>query len=68
VQTYRHEPDAVFEHLEAQYPGVVIEASFTQKRKDLPRLADSYILGSDGNSMRGCWVGYRIHDVGQRQI
>lgn len=31
----------------AQYPGVIIEVSYSQKRKDLPRLADDYILGSD---------------------
>lgn len=49
VETFQHEPDAVFEHIDAQYPGVVIEVSFTQKRKDLARLADSYTLGSGGN-------------------
>ena len=27
----------------------MIEVSFSQKRKDLARLADDYILGSDGN-------------------
>ena len=42
-----HQPDAAFQHIKAQYPGVVIEVSFSQKRKDLPRLADDYILGSD---------------------
>jgi hypothetical protein len=30
------------------FPGVVVEVSFSQKRKDLPRLADDYILGSNG--------------------
>ncbi len=49
METFQHEPDAVFEHIDAQYPGVVIEVSFTQKKKDLARLADSYILGSEGN-------------------
>jgi hypothetical protein len=49
VETLQHEPDAVFEHIDAQYPGVVIEVSFTQKKKDLARLADSYTLGSEGN-------------------
>jgi hypothetical protein len=49
VETFQHEPDAIFEHRDAQYPGVVIEVSFTQKKKDLARLADSYILGSEGN-------------------
>jgi hypothetical protein len=43
----KHDPDAQFEHSKAQYPGVVIEVSYSQKRKDLARLADDYILGSD---------------------
>ena len=49
VDTFQHKPDAVFEHVDAQYPGIVIKVSFTQKKKDLARLADSYMLGSDWN-------------------
>jgi len=45
----RHDPDASFQHVDAQYPGVIIEVSYSQKRKDLARLAEDYILGSDGN-------------------
>lgn len=45
----RHEPDSSFHHSDAQYPGVVVEVSYSQKRKDLARLADAYILGSNGN-------------------
>ncbi|TVY90308.1 hypothetical protein LAWI1_G003603 [Lachnellula willkommii] len=45
----KHDPDAQFQHSKAQYPGVVIEVSYSQKRKDLARLADDYILGSDGD-------------------
>jgi hypothetical protein len=44
-----HEPDATFSHASAQWPGVVIEVSFSQKEKDLKNLAEDYILGSDGN-------------------
>ncbi|KAK2624196.1 hypothetical protein QTJ16_006146 [Diplocarpon rosae] len=44
-----HSPDAQFRHSEAHYPGIVIEVSYTQKRKDLRKLADQYILGSDGD-------------------
>lgn len=33
----------------ADYPGIVIQTSFSQKRKDLPKLAEDYILGSIGN-------------------
>jgi hypothetical protein len=45
----KHDPDAQFRHSKAQFPGVVIEVSYSQKRKDLDRLADDCILGSDGN-------------------
>lgn len=45
----KHDPDAQFQHSTAQYPGVVIEVSYSQKRKDLARLADDYILGSDSD-------------------
>jgi hypothetical protein len=57
----KHEPDASFTHSDAQYPGVVIEISYSQKRKDLRRLADDYILGSDGSihAVVGVDVEYR---------
>jgi hypothetical protein len=45
----RHDPDASFRYRRTRYPGVVIEVSYAQKRKDLPHLADEYILGSNGN-------------------
>jgi hypothetical protein len=41
-----HSPDTSFQHFDAQYPGVVMEVSYSQKRKDLPHLARNYILGS----------------------
>lgn len=44
-----HRPDASFQHYEAQYPGVILELSYSQKKKDLSRLAHDYILGSDAN-------------------
>ena len=44
----KHDPDASFGYRGTQYPGVIIEVSCSQKRKDLSRLADDYILGSDG--------------------
>ena len=60
-QYSKHEPDASFKHIDAEYPGVVIEISYSQKRKDLGRLADDYILGSDGSihAMVGVDVEYR---------
>ncbi|RDL33125.1 Uncharacterized protein BP5553_08564 [Venustampulla echinocandica] len=44
-----HQPDASFQHFNAQYPGVIIELSYSQKKKDLSRLANEYILGSDAD-------------------
>lgn len=45
----RDEPDASFEDSKANYPGIVIKVSQSQKRKNLPCLADEYILGLYGN-------------------
>jgi hypothetical protein len=44
-----HQPDAAFQHFEAQYPGVILELSYSQKKNDLSRLAHEYILGSDAD-------------------
>ncbi|QSZ31890.1 hypothetical protein DSL72_001459 [Monilinia vaccinii-corymbosi] len=57
----RHDPDEQFRHSLAQYPSVVLEVSHSEKRKDLPRLADEYILGSDGNitMLIGVDIDYR---------
>jgi hypothetical protein len=44
-----HFPDSSFGHDDADNPTVVIEVSHSQKRKDLPFLADDYILGSNGS-------------------
>ena len=45
----KHDPDTQFGHSQAQYPGVIIEVSYSQKRKRLERLAEEYILGSNGD-------------------
>jgi hypothetical protein len=45
----KHSLDASFRHSNAQFPGVVLEVSYSQKRKDLRHLADDYILGGDEN-------------------
>lgn len=44
-----HDTDMAFRFKGARWPGVVIEVSFMQKRKDLEQLAKGYILGSSGN-------------------
>lgn len=45
----KRSPNCAFRHKRAKYPGLVIEVSYSQKAKDLSRLADDYILGSNGN-------------------
>ncbi|MCJ1469036.1 hypothetical protein MMC07_007668 [Pseudocyphellaria aurata] len=42
-----HSPDASFKHRKARFSSVILEVSYSQKRKDLSRLADEYLLGSD---------------------
>jgi hypothetical protein len=44
----RHEPDIMFMHKDAAWPGVVIEVSHSQKKKYLVDLAENYILGTYG--------------------
>lgn len=45
----KYTPDASFTRANSQYPSIVIETSYSQKYKDLARLVDEYICGSDGN-------------------
>ena len=44
-----HDPDATFYYTNTYWPLVVIEVSYSQKRKALKDFAENYILGSDGN-------------------
>ena len=45
----KHSPDASFAHAKSQYPSIVIETLYSQRQKDLAKLADEYVSGSDGN-------------------
>ncbi|KAA6408690.1 MAG: hypothetical protein FRX48_07772 [Lasallia pustulata] len=45
----RHDPDGQFQHFDTNLPGVVVEVAYSQKKRDLWRLADDYILGLDGS-------------------
>lgn len=45
----KHEPDTSFWHDDAQYPGVVIEVAYSQKRERLAQLAEVYLLDSDAS-------------------
>ncbi|KUJ09517.1 uncharacterized protein LY89DRAFT_598241, partial [Mollisia scopiformis] len=49
IEYSSHQPDASFQHFEAQFPGVILELSCSQKKQDLSRLAHEYILGSDAD-------------------
>ncbi|KAK5018988.1 hypothetical protein LTR16_000504 [Cryomyces antarcticus] len=41
-------PDRVFRYGRGKYPRAIFEISYSQKRKDLDYLADTYITGSEG--------------------
>jgi hypothetical protein len=45
----KHEPDTSFWHDGAEYPGVIIEVAYSQKRKRLDRLAEEYLFDSDAS-------------------
>lgn len=45
----RHDPDVTFKHHDAYQPSVAIQVSYSQNPKDIPRLADDYILETDGS-------------------
>lgn len=45
----RRQPDEQFQYRSAAYPGVVIEVSYSQDGKNLRRLAQDYILYSNGD-------------------
>ncbi|KAK3387758.1 hypothetical protein B0H63DRAFT_164815 [Podospora didyma] len=43
-----HEPDASFGLVSADYPGVVLEVSYSQNAKELVKLANKYLLDTPG--------------------
>ncbi|KAI9764544.1 MAG: hypothetical protein M1840_008370 [Geoglossum simile] len=42
-------PDASFSHPDDQYPGIVIETSYSQRARNVEKGADEYIMISNGN-------------------
>lgn len=44
----RHDPDKAFGYEGARYPGVVVEIAYSQRKKNLSKLADHYIVESSG--------------------
>ena len=45
---FKRMPNVRFHHEDAAWPSVVIEVSYSQKRKSLIDLAENYLLASDG--------------------
>ncbi|KAG9250639.1 uncharacterized protein F5Z01DRAFT_629048 [Emericellopsis atlantica] len=56
----RRQPDAQFQHDHTAYPGVVVEISYSQDGKTLEKLAQDYILLSNGdiNAVIGIDINY----------
>ncbi|KAH0562099.1 hypothetical protein GP486_003204 [Trichoglossum hirsutum] len=46
---YKRSPDAAFSHFDDQFPGIVIETSYSQKAESVEKRADEYIMMSNGN-------------------
>ncbi len=44
----KRSPDASFAHADSQYPSLIIETSYSQKRKHLAKLAGDYIRSRKG--------------------
>ena len=61
-----HQPDATFQHEKAEFPGVIIEVSYSQKRKFVGRLADDYLLDTDASVQ--VVVGLDIEYGGKRSL
>ena len=61
----KHSPDSSYTYLGSSYPHLVIEVSYPQKQKHLARLADTYIVDSDGNI--GVVIGFDIEYKGTRK-
>jgi hypothetical protein len=45
-----HYPDSSFGHKATPFASCILEVSYSQKRRDLPKLADEYIRGSNGRT------------------
>lgn len=59
----KYEPDASFWHDDAEYPGVIVEVAYSQKKKRLRRLAENYLLDSDASvRVVGFNIGYGVNE------
>jgi hypothetical protein len=60
----KHTPDACFKHSKAKWPGVVIEVAYSQKPKDLGRIAWDYIGDSNGGIQVVIGLNLNYNDKG----
>ncbi|KAK0646706.1 hypothetical protein B0T16DRAFT_414126 [Cercophora newfieldiana] len=63
-----HYPDGSFKHKDATELSVILEVSHSQKRQDLPFLADDYILGSNGLTQAVIGIDLDYQGKGARVI
>jgi len=68
LQKSKNSPDISFKHKLAKWPGVIIEVSYSTKRKDLPKLADRYILGSTGSVQAVVGIDIEYQHPNQTQV
>jgi hypothetical protein len=54
-------PDKSFQHRQCEFPGLVIEVAWSQRKLDLPWLADRYIQRSEGEIRTV--IGMNLNDV-----
>ncbi|KAH0544584.1 hypothetical protein FGG08_001233 [Glutinoglossum americanum] len=47
--THKRSPDSAFSHPDDLFPGIVIETSYSQKAKRVEKLADEYVMMSNGS-------------------
>ena len=46
---HKRSPDAAFCHPDEQFPGIVVETSYSQRMGEVERLADEYVMMSNGS-------------------
>ena len=58
---HHRSPDASLGFEVSQFPSLIIECSYAQRNKNLRRIADDYVMMSDGNTKMvvGVDIGYR---------
>ncbi len=66
----RRDPDKEFTYEGTTCPGLVIEIAYSQRKKDLPRLADRYIVESSGQTQMviGIQLDYRGSKSGMVKV